>query len=81
MELTNHQDRELVLRRLANEGAVVNAEMSGIIGLPHQEDRGKECRCAQPNDALGEHGIALALKLVLLELWVAVGPNQALRGP
>lgn len=64
VEFIDHRDRVLVFHCLLVESAVVHAEAPGVVGLLHQQYRRGERRHARPDDALGEHGGALALELV-----------------
>jgi hypothetical protein len=54
--------------------------MPGSVRLAHQEHRGGKWRRAGPDDALCEHGRALSLQLVLLELWISVRSDGDWRG-
>jgi hypothetical protein len=59
-ELVHHRDRKLVLGCLGVEGAVVDAETPRRVRLADQQHWCGERRGARPDDALGEHGLALA---------------------
>ena len=63
---------KLVLGSLGVEGAVVDAETLGLIRLANKEYRRREWRSARADNPLGEHGVALALQLILLQLGVSV---------
>ena len=74
-EFVDHWDRELVLHCALVQGAVVDAEAPRAVRLAQEEYRGGERRCTGPDDALLQHGVALSLQLILLELGVAVGAD------
>jgi len=74
-ELVYHQDQEFVLGHLGVEGAVVDAETPGLVRLANEEHRRRERRRAGTDDPLCEHGVALPLQLILLQLGVAVRPH------
>ena len=74
-ELVHHRDREFVLGRLGVDGAVVDAKPSRRVCLTDQQHRHGKRRSAWPDDALGEHGLTLALQLILLQLGAPLRPN------
>jgi len=74
-EFVDDRDRERVLDREGVEGVVVDAKSPRTISFLDEEDQRREGRVAASNDALHEHGCALAFQLVLLGCWVPVRPN------
>ena len=80
-ELVNHRDRELVLGRAVVERPLVDAKAPRPVRfLDEQHRRGKR-RGTWADDALLQHGGALPLELVLLQLWVPVWSHSYRRGP
>ena len=80
-ELVNHRDRELVLGHAVVEFPVVDAEAPRPIRLLDEEHGCRERRSTGADDALLQHGGALPLELVLLQLRVPVRPHCHRRGP
>jgi hypothetical protein len=73
-KLVYHRDGELILGGFGVESTVVDAEAPRVIRLAHQQHRGREWRCARSDEALVEHNSNLALQLILLQLWISIGP-------
>jgi hypothetical protein len=71
-KLVHDEDGKLVLGSLGVEGAVVDAETLGLIRLADKEYGRREWRSARVDNPLGEHGVALALQLILLQLGVSI---------
>ena len=75
-ELIDDGDGERILDGEGVQGAVVDAETPGAIRLLDEEDRRRERRVAAADDALLDHGGALALQLVLVRRQVPVGADD-----
>jgi len=71
-ELVDDGDGEQIFDGEGVQSAVVDAEAPGAIRLLDKEDRRRERRVAAADDALLDHGGALALQLVLVRRQVPV---------